>query len=277
LFERRWPQGFVVEVIDRGTNQSKPRRKRAKYLDTRSGRIRLAAIPDNSAASIEAFVRANVKTGTTLLTDGHRLTQLGLDRADDAAGDLVMQLENVLERAVETACPNMRASRRVDQLAGDAHAAPRFAHAALENIAYAELAADLAEVGRFSFVGEARIARDHEQPRQPGDRRGDLLDDAVDKVFLLRVATHIGEGQNRNRRLVGKGKRRTYSRGSGHPGLASDPVCLDRLVDILHLLRAEIAAMRWARRAPNQAATACDGAMQAHIDRFMRNKPGFFN
>jgi len=62
----------AVEVIDRGRNQAKPRRKRAKYLDTRSGRIRLAAIPDNSAASIEAFVRANVKTGTTLLTDGHR-------------------------------------------------------------------------------------------------------------------------------------------------------------------------------------------------------------
>src|SRR5947208_4566998 len=48
----------AVEVIDRGTNQAKPRQKRAKYLDTRSGRIRLAAIPDNSAASIEAFVRA---------------------------------------------------------------------------------------------------------------------------------------------------------------------------------------------------------------------------
>src|SRR5947207_3182256 len=62
----------AVEVIDRGTNQAKPRRKRAKYLDTRSGRIRLAAIPDNSAASIEAFARANVKPGTTLLTDGHR-------------------------------------------------------------------------------------------------------------------------------------------------------------------------------------------------------------
>jgi ISXO2-like transposase domain len=59
-------------VIGRGTNQAKPRRKRAKYLDTRSGRIRLAAIPDNSAAAIEAFVRANVKPGTTLLTDGHR-------------------------------------------------------------------------------------------------------------------------------------------------------------------------------------------------------------
>jgi len=44
------------------TNLAKPRPKRAKYLDT------LAAIPDNSAASIEAIVRANVKPGTALLT-----------------------------------------------------------------------------------------------------------------------------------------------------------------------------------------------------------------
>src|SRR6202049_3959804 len=61
----------AVEVIDRDTNEAKPRRKGAKYLDTRSGRVRLAMIADNSAASIEAFVRANVKCGTTLLTDGH--------------------------------------------------------------------------------------------------------------------------------------------------------------------------------------------------------------
>src|SRR5271167_2452700 len=61
----------AVEVIDRDTNQPKPRRKHAKYLDTRSGRIRLAMIADNSATSIEAFVRANVKAGATLLTDGH--------------------------------------------------------------------------------------------------------------------------------------------------------------------------------------------------------------
>ncbi len=61
----------AVEVIERDTNQAKPRRKHAKYLDTRSGRIRLAMIADNSAASLEAFVRANVKPGATLLTDGH--------------------------------------------------------------------------------------------------------------------------------------------------------------------------------------------------------------
>src|SRR5256886_12521435 len=36
-----------------------------------SGRIRLAVIADNSAASIATFVRANVARGTTLITDGH--------------------------------------------------------------------------------------------------------------------------------------------------------------------------------------------------------------
>ena len=62
----------AVEVIERDTNVAKPRRKHAKYLDTRSGRIRLAVISDHSAASAKAFVKANVKRGTTLLTDGHK-------------------------------------------------------------------------------------------------------------------------------------------------------------------------------------------------------------
>jgi len=62
----------AVEVVDRESNRAKPRRKGAKYLDTRSGRLRLATIGDNSARSIEAFVRANVKPGATLLTDGHK-------------------------------------------------------------------------------------------------------------------------------------------------------------------------------------------------------------
>src|SRR4051812_1181363 len=61
----------AIEVIDRDTHTAKPRRKRAKYLGTRSGRLRLAVIADNTAASIEAFVRANVKPGTTLISDGH--------------------------------------------------------------------------------------------------------------------------------------------------------------------------------------------------------------
>ncbi len=37
----------AVEVIDRDSNQAKPRRKHSKYLDTRSGRLRLAVIADS--------------------------------------------------------------------------------------------------------------------------------------------------------------------------------------------------------------------------------------
>jgi hypothetical protein len=69
----------VVEVIDRASNQAKLRRKHAKYLDTRSGRLRLAMIADNSAASIAAFVRANVPNkGTAPRKLGH----FGLERAN---------------------------------------------------------------------------------------------------------------------------------------------------------------------------------------------------
>ncbi|MGH6811955.1 MAG: hypothetical protein ACREDM_06270 [Methylocella sp.] len=61
----------AVEVIHRDTSPSQPRRKHAKYLDTRSGRIRLAMIAANSGASIETVLKANVKRGTMLSTDSH--------------------------------------------------------------------------------------------------------------------------------------------------------------------------------------------------------------
>src|SRR5260221_11714207 len=61
----------AVEVIDRATNKARPRKLNAKYLDTRSGRVRLAVLPNNSAPSLPAFIRRNVKPGTTVLTDRH--------------------------------------------------------------------------------------------------------------------------------------------------------------------------------------------------------------
>lgn len=63
----------AVEVMDRTRKQRhKPLRKGEKYLDTLSGRIRLQAIPSNRAEHIHPFVRANIKPGTTLLSDGHQ-------------------------------------------------------------------------------------------------------------------------------------------------------------------------------------------------------------
>ncbi len=69
----------AVEVRDRTTGKAqKPKKIGARYLDTLSGRLRLAAIPSNHAAHIRPFIQANIKPGTTLLTDGHQ-SYLGLN------------------------------------------------------------------------------------------------------------------------------------------------------------------------------------------------------
>src|SRR5665809_124053 len=68
----------AVEVIDRTTGKAqRPKALGRKYLDTLSGRLRLAAIPSNHAAPIHAFIKANVAPGATLITDGHA-SYLGL-------------------------------------------------------------------------------------------------------------------------------------------------------------------------------------------------------
>lgn len=69
----------AVEVRDWATGEAvKPRKIGAKYLDTLSGRVRLQAIPSNEAKHVHAFIRANIKPGTTLLSDGHK-SYLGIE------------------------------------------------------------------------------------------------------------------------------------------------------------------------------------------------------
>ena len=91
-----------------------------------------------------------------------RMLQARLDDADDALGDLILKLENVVQGAVEAVGPEMRARFRFDQLRGDAEPIARFAHAALQHVTHAEFTPDLPNIDRSALVGEARIARDHE-------------------------------------------------------------------------------------------------------------------
>ena len=51
-----------------------------------------------------------------------RLLELRRDRADDARGDLVLQIEDVVEGAFEALRPEMGPGRRIDELAGDTDA-----------------------------------------------------------------------------------------------------------------------------------------------------------
>jgi hypothetical protein len=80
--------------------------------------------------------------------------------------------------------PQMRAGRNIDELRRDAHPLRQLAHAALEHVTDAQLATDLLHVHRPALVGEARVARDHEQPADVTERGDDVLDHAVGEVVL---------------------------------------------------------------------------------------------
>src|SRR6516165_349011 len=117
--------------------------------------------------------------------------QCRLDHAGDARRHLVLQLEDVFQRAVEAVGPQMRAGHRVDQLPGNTDPIATLAYRPFEHIADAQLAADLLHVDRLTLVRKTRIAGDDEEPADTGERGDDLLDHAVGEIFLFRVTAHI--------------------------------------------------------------------------------------
>jgi len=159
------------------------------------------------------------------------------DRAGDTRCYLVLKLENAVEGAVNAVCPDVSAGRRVDKLGSDAYPVAALADAAFEHVAHAQFAADLLQVDRFALVGEARIAGDHEQPRKARNCGGDILDDAVGEILLLRVAAEILKRQDRQRRFLWqRQRRRRHGRDLAEPH-AKDP---HRPCDVLDLLLTQI-------------------------------------
>src|SRR5262249_28648998 len=122
-----------------------------------------------------------------------------------------------------------------DVLPGDAYPVGRLAHAAFEHVAHAELTPDLLQVHGPPLVGEARIARDHEQPTHARQRGYDVFGHPVNEVFLLGIAAHVLEGKHRDRRLVGQ-RRRRAKRNTAEANV----VGADRLRDVLELTLADV-------------------------------------
>ena len=136
--------------------------------------------------------------------------------------------------AVEAVGPEMRAGRRIDELAGDPHPLARLAHAAFEHVAHAQLAPDLLHVDRPALVGEAGVARDHEQPAHARERGDDLLDDR------RRRSTPAPDRRSGSRTA---GRRSTVCRaaaacGRGAAPSSREPVDADGFGDVLEPLLA---------------------------------------
>ena len=95
----------------------------------------------------------------------------------------------------------MAAGGRIDQLRGDAQPIAGAADTAFERVADAKVATDLADIHRAALVGESRIAGDHEQRADARQCRRDVLDQAIDKIYLLRIAAHVLEWQHHERKV----------------------------------------------------------------------------
>ena len=116
----------------------------------------------------------------------------------------------------------MAARGRIDQLCGDAQSIAGAANAAFHRVADTEVAADLADIHRTALVGERRIACDHEQRADARERRGDVLDQAIDKIDLLRIAAHVLEWQHHEGGFVRQ--RQTWQRRGGRCVARDDDV-----------------------------------------------------
>ena len=87
------------------------------------------------------------------------------------------------------------------------------ADTSFHHVAHPEITRDPRHINGLTLVYETRISRDDEQPGHARQRGNDVIDHSVGKVFLLRIAAHIGERQDRDRRLVWQ--RKSWSRWFG--------------------------------------------------------------
>ena len=91
-----------------------------------------------------------------------------------------------------------------DQLRRDPYPTARLAHAALDDVAHAQLLADFLDVDGLSLVGEGRIAGDHREGAPAGEHRNDVLGDTVGEELLFRITAEIQEWQHRDRTAIVK-------------------------------------------------------------------------
>jgi hypothetical protein len=135
------------------------------------------------------------------------------------------------------------AGRGVDQLSCNPHPSAGTADTALENVTDAEFARDLGDIDSRALVSESRAARDHKEGAIVRQRRDDVLDDAVGEIFLLRVAAHVLERQDCNRRLFWQRQWRCRGQIQRHcwPFYGGPDIeYADRAGDVLDLLLAPV-------------------------------------
>ena len=177
----------------------------------RSFMIRSIEPPDMGLRPRHQLPGAEIAGRARKCANAFRGQQARLDRADDAAGDLILDCKDVAEFAVVLLGPMMSAGHRVDQLGADAQPLAGPAHAAFEHIANAELACDLPDIDGAALVDKGRVARDDEQPPDAGQAGDQVLGYAVGEIVLIGIAAHVVKRQHRNGRTIRQRQRAAFT------------------------------------------------------------------
>src|SRR5262249_24494362 len=108
-------------------------------------------------------------------------------------GDLILEIENIAERAIKVFCPEMSVADRVNQSAADAHAVSALPDRTLQYITNAKFSADLLHVNGAALVDEGRTPRDYKEPTGSAKRHDDLLDHPIGEILLFGIAAQVLE------------------------------------------------------------------------------------
>jgi hypothetical protein len=90
----------------------------------------------------------------------------------------------------------MGAALGIDQLCVDVNLVASPSHAPLQDIANAELAADLPHIDRFTPVGNGCGVGDHKAARNPRKIGRQIIGYTVREIFLIRVVRQVREWQH---------------------------------------------------------------------------------
>ena len=156
-----------------------------------AGEIELRQSPQKAVIGVEAL------RALSLRSLHFSYPEAWLDGPNDVLGDPVLELEYVLHSPLIPVGPDVAACFGLDKLTCDPETLTSLSHTPLQDVAHAEVAPDLLCISGPPFEGEAGTPSDDEEPPNLGERRDDLVGDAVCKILLFRVAAEVCKRQYR--------------------------------------------------------------------------------
>src|SRR5688572_2217209 len=123
----------------------------------------------------------------------------------DAFGNFRLHLEDVLSRPLPSVGPYMDPAPAVDELCRNAHLTGFTSKRAFEDICNAQVSADLADINRFAFEGEGRVAGNHVKVSEAGKISDDVFRYSVSQAAIGLIPAEIIECQDGYRWLIRDG------------------------------------------------------------------------